>query len=152
MSIPHFSFELASGETLAERVARCATEVLTTAGGVMSNLVQHDYYKEFISCGEDKDISAVRTSCGIFVRAVLYHCGLKVPPAKIGQALIGGWVPFGMNHPSWIKYNKNQPTVGSICFVQSKTSPNNCHVLLIVEDLGNGTFRTAEGGSGDGTL
>lgn len=154
MSIPLFSFEFASNETTNDRVVRCATEVLTTAGGTMSNTIQHDYYKDFISCGENVDLSAVHTSCGIFVRAVLFHCGLKVPPAKLGQALINGWVPFTLAHPSWVRYHSPQDTVpqaGSIGFIQSKANPNNCHVFLFLEDLDGGMWSTAEGGQGDGT-
>jgi len=154
MCIPLFSFEFVSNETTNERVARCATEVLTTAGGTMGNATHHNYYKDFISCGENIDLSAVHTSCGIFVRGVLFHCGLKVPPAKIGQALIGGWVPFLMGHPSWVKYHTPQdtvPQVGSIGFIQSKANPNNCHVFVFIEDLGGGTWKTCEGGAGSGT-
>ncbi len=154
MSIPLFKFEFQYNEPTNERVARCAKEVLTTAGGEMSNLIQHDYYKDFISCGENIDLSGVHTSCGIFVRAVLYHSGLKVNPAKIGQGLLNGWVQFDQSHPSWVKYKNPQitvPEVGSIGFIQSLSNPSNCHVFIFVEDLGNGTWKLAAGGGGDGT-
>jgi hypothetical protein len=149
----YFFFQNKQGEPTNERVSRCAQEVLSR--GPMSNKLQHDYYKQFISCGDDSvDLSGIHTSCGIFVRAVLYYCGCKVNPAKNNKTLLEGWVPFGFSHPSWTKYrtpDTTQPAPGAIFFVQSKASPDNCHVGIFVEDMGNNTWTTAEGGKNDGT-
>jgi len=151
MNMSYFFFQYKENESNGARVARCGQEVLSN--GPMSDKLQHDYYKQFISCGDDSiDLSGVHTSCGIFVRAVLYHCGYKVNAPNVGGGLLDGWVPFDSSHPSWVKYSTNVvPQPGAIFFVQSKIKPNNCHVGIFVEDLGNNVWTTTEGGKNDGT-
>src|SRR5262249_14724835 len=74
-----FSFGMKCGESINDRVVRCCREAL--ADGPMGEKDRHDFYRDFISAGQEKSPEAaeklthVRTSCAMFVRAVRLFCG-----------------------------------------------------------------------------
>src|SRR5262245_36084609 len=77
-----------------ERVRQVAASAL--AFGKLSEDSLLPRYRALIACGYREDLSHVRTSCGIFVRACMHWAGRPAPTPgsiRVGGALVG--------HPSW---------------------------------------------------
>ncbi len=153
-----FTFELRAGEGIRERIARCCGEAL--AGGPLGQTERHDVYREFISCRQEttpdaaERLTGVKTSCAMFVRAIRHWCGAPAQgPYKPGTGMFTsmGGVSFG--HPSFVKNDgSNVPQPGDYFYISSSQSSNDGHTGIFIEELSPGTWRTAEGGGGDGTL
>lgn len=160
-----WDFQTTNFESFNGMVVRCCHEALDE--GPMGDTLRGDFYRAYISCktdpacydfaGHPLDIGKIHTSCAVFAGATWWWCGWRskkaIRPGKSGWPMFGGWLgDLSMRHPSWVKWTgKEEPTMGSIFFVQSTANPNNCHVGIFVEDKGEGTWVTAEGGGGDGT-
>jgi hypothetical protein len=160
MTEPAFVFLAEEGETPGARIARCAREILRD--GPMGCHVRGAHYREVISCGLSPalappfaagDIGTIKTSCGIFVRAVLHWSGLRATkPGKVGGALVGGWVPMMFTHPAWVWAKDAQPEPGAIFYRDygvggAKWAPTaSGHVGLFVEHVEGSIWTTAEGG------
>jgi hypothetical protein len=141
--------------TLSERdrVVACAKSLLD--GGPVAEDRRAHVYRSFINCemrpagvfmGQPiYDLSGVHTSCGIFVRAILYWSGRETKLAKIAGP-ITDYVQADFASPSWKKAGKPEP--GDVFF----TPKYGGHVGLFLEELSPGLWRTAEGGGGSGTL
>jgi hypothetical protein len=129
------------------RIARCCELALTP--GTMGFALRHDFYKEFIACGYDQDLSAVRTSCAIFARAVLHWSGRRATrKGKPGQGIFGGWLEgLSMSAPSWC-FTENSPLVpGAIIYRDyNRATTNLGHVQILVREMEPGKWLTAEGG------
>lgn len=153
-----FTFELEAGEGIRERIVRCCEEAL--AGGPLGQTERHDVYREFISCRQEttsdaaERLTGVKTSCAMFVRAVRHWCGAPAQgPYRPGTGMFTsmGGVSFG--HPSFVKNDgANVPQPGDYFYISSSQSSNDGHTGIFIEELSPGTWRTAEGGGGDGTL
>lgn len=152
-----FSFTVQSGESINDRVVRCCHEALDA--GPMGEKERHDFYKVFISCGQEASdaqaeaLTHVRTSCAMFVRAVRHWCGTAPEgPYKPGTGMFVSMGGVSTSHPAWRKNDgTNTPSAGDWFYIQTD-GKNNGHTGIFVEDLGDGRWKTAEGGGGDGTL
>ncbi|MFN2587204.1 MAG: hemopexin repeat-containing protein [Actinomycetota bacterium] len=153
-----FTFEVRAGESIRDRIVRCCEEALSD--GPLGQTERHDVYREFISCGQEKTpdaaerLTGVKTSCAMFVRAVRHWCGAAPQgPYKPGTGMFTsmGGVSFG--HASFVKNDgSNVPQPGDYFYISSSQSSNDGHTGIFIEELSPGTWRTAEGGGGDGTL
>lgn len=138
-------------------VADAARQAL--ADGPMGKTLRTAEYREFIACGYDEDLTGVATSCGIWVRACLHAAGrppTKSGRARIGGALIGGWVEgVRVGDDAWTDAEGNTPEPGAIlCWDVKRSLTGRCHVEVALEQLDDrGTWLVAAGGGGeDGTL
>jgi hypothetical protein len=126
---------------------------------------QHgDYYRSFVSCGfkpalkapfGSSDIGKVRTSCAVFVRAVLHWAGRSVTRlGEVGQGIMGGWLE-GLSYSSeaWADYGKRDPAPGDVGYLaySKRSSGSESHVMVFLREKSPGIWETAEGGGGDGT-
>ncbi len=146
--------------TAGERIVAVCKAAL--ANGSIGDQKQGAFYRAFISCGYAQpltnggaDIGRIRTSCAIFVRAVLHWAGRAASrQGRIGQAVNGGWLEgMTFSHKAWVWNEKGaKPTPGCI-FARdySRKTTGLYHVGIFVERLPDGTWITAEGGGGDGT-
>ncbi len=126
---------------------------------------QHgDYYRRFISCGlkpalqepfGPADIGKVRTSCAVFVRAVLHWAGRPVTRAgRVGQGIMAGWLErLTTTSSSWADYGKRDPAPGDVGYLaySKRSSGSESHVMVFLREKSPGVWETAEGGGGDGT-
>jgi hypothetical protein len=156
-----FAFTLQEGESVNQRVVRCCSEAL--AGGPMGQNQRHDFYRDFISCrqestpGQAEPLTAVRTSCAMFVRAVRQWCG--APPVGHYVPGTGMFVSMGnvsLSHPAFVRHNgQNIPHPGDYFYIAPPPAqdPNGVkgHTGIFIEQLNQNEWRTAEGGGGDGT-
>lgn len=143
-----FPFLWQVGEPAGIRIARCCE--LALAGGTMGYKLRHDFYKEFVACGFDQDLSAVRTSCAIFARAVLHWSGRRAThPGKPGQGIFNGWLEgLDFRHPSWVWLEPGvQPVAGAIIYRDyNRQTTNMGHVQPVVREAEPGRWVTCEGG------
>lgn len=169
MTEPAFVFLPEDDEPIGARIARCAREILRD--GSMGCHVRGAHYREVIACGltpalappfSHADIGGIKTSCGVFVRAVLHWSGARVAtrPGKVGGALAGGWVPMMLRDPSWVWAQDAQPEPGAVFYrdygVGGKGwQPSTMgHVGIFVAESDaedeRGLWTTAEGGGSPG--
>lgn len=168
MTPPLFTFLHQVGELAGTRIVRCNRQIL--ANGPIGNKQQGQLYRYFVSCGlvpalldakgRAADIGAIRTSCAVYVGAVLYWCGspdrARLRPGYIGWPMAYGWLgslacpPYG-RHDAWIEWTGNEtPEPGAVFFIEHRGTNNN-HVGFFLSELEPGVWETAEGGGGDGT-
>jgi hypothetical protein len=156
-----FSFSLRSGEGVRARIVRCCAEAL--AGGQMGKKDRHDFYREFISCRQEKTpqaaeaLTGVRTSCAMFVRAVRHWCGATpMGPYKPGTGMFVSLGNVSFGHPAFVPHDgTHSPKPGDQFYIASTRQSNDGHTGIFIEQLGPNEWRTAEGGGGgppDGTL
>jgi hypothetical protein len=139
-------------------VASCE---LWLSPGPLGDKLRPAEYRRLISCGFSPalqgggDIGTVHTSCAIFMRAILHDSGVMPAktPGKVGWPFWGGWLAeLSPRHRAWLPYKPgNRPTPGCIFYIESPSNPNNNHVGAFIGNPGDGIWRTAEGGGGDGT-
>lgn len=144
-----FPFLWQLGEPAGIRIARCCE--LALAAGPMGARLRGEFYKEFVSCGFEQDLSHVRTSCAIFARAVLHYCGRRATrPGKIGQGIFNGWLEgLDMRHPSWTDAANSTPVAGAVVYRDyNRATTAMGHVQVLVRETEPGRFLTAEGGGG----
>lgn len=138
------------GEPAGIRIARCCE--LALAKGPMGYRLRGDFYKQFISCGFDQDLSSVRTSCAIFARAILHYCGHRATrPGKPGQGIFNGWLEgMSMSSPSWVYLDRGGALVqGAVIYRDYNRATSNLgHVQILVREVEPGLWLTAEGGGG----
>lgn len=143
--------------TSAERIVEVCRTALEP--GPMGKHARKPFYQKFVACGFDQDLSGVATSCAVFVRAVLHWAGRRATrPGRIGQGVNGGWLEgMGFSHPAWQWAHdpklgvKNRPTPGCI-FARdfSKATSAMFHVGVLVDEIADDVWRTAEGGGANG--
>ncbi|MCK5307836.1 MAG: hypothetical protein KAJ73_04420 [Zetaproteobacteria bacterium] len=159
-----FSFELIAGEAIRDRIVRCCNEALDCTGHKMGYSKNHDRYRDFISCRQEltivkaEELTKVKTSCAMFVRAVLHWCGFLPPmgPYKSGTPMFESMGNVSCQHPAFVK-NKdgNKPQPGDYFYIGNKDDGTDGHTGIFLEEKNIGHWRTAEGGGGgvgDGTL
>lgn len=146
-----------------DRVIEVVREVL--AGGPMGDEERGSYYREVISCGMKPairgggDIGGVKTSCAVFVRAMLHWAGrpaVRLP--YVGQPIFDGWLE-GMSNRSacWVPGSKilsGEVAVrhGDVFYVASNLSTaRDGHVGIFYEQTAPRDWVVAAGGGGDGT-
>ncbi len=142
-----FPFLWQLGEPPGIRIARCAE--LALAAGPMGCRLRGEFYREFIACGFDQDLSGVRTSCAIFARAVLHWSGRRATrEGKIGQGIMGGWLEgLTMSSPSWVFATEGQPPQGAVVYRDyNRATTGLGHVQILVREVEPGRWLTAEGG------
>lgn len=152
------AFQRKPGESLGDAMARCAKEQLLP--GPMGDKLRGTEYREFISCGMSPplstlgDIGKVKTSCAIFVRAVMHWAGRTATrKGVIGQGMFNGWLEGMSNYgPAWVKADPADVLPpGAVFYRDYGRVTNGGHVGIIVQRMPNGLYITAEGGGGDGT-
>jgi lysophospholipase L1-like esterase len=153
-------FTLAPGESIRDRIVRCCHEALDS--GPMGENNRHVDYKSFIAAGEEPDgasaeaLTHVRTSCALFVRAIHLWCG--APPKGHYQPgtpmfdSIGVDGPVTFGSPSFVAVGTAEPCPGDAFFMADPDDMNNAHTGIFLNQAGDGSWTTAEGGGGDGTL
>jgi len=152
-----FSFDLQPGEAIGDRIGRCCKNAL--ADGPMGQHQRHDFYRDFISCRQEKTqqdaerLTGVRTSCAMFVRAVRQWCGApSAGPYKSGTGMFVSMGNVNFSHPAFVARNAaNSPNPGDYFYIASSKVSNDGHTGIFIEALGDNQWRTAEGGGGDGT-
>jgi hypothetical protein len=133
-----------------DRLVEVAVSAL--AAGRLGQTRRLDYYRNLIACGRAQDLSSVRTSCGIFVRACMHWAGRIAPAGGVpGWPLVGApgasWLGLTLSEPAWVpRGNLVEPMPGAVFW---KSSPD--HVGIFLAPLGRDVWATAEGGGGDGT-
>ncbi len=156
-----FSFTVQPSEDVRTRIVRCCSEAL--ADGQMGQFDRHDFYRSFISCGIEpttekaEALTRVKTSCAMFVRAVLHWSGLRAKgPYVPGTGMFTSMGNVSLGHQSFVKYDgSNQPQAGDYFFIANRSDGVDGHTGIFLEELGTGHWKTAEGGGGgdaDGTL
>jgi peptidoglycan hydrolase-like protein with peptidoglycan-binding domain len=149
------TFEWRDDESNGARIARCCEEAL--APGPMGEHQRPEAYRAFVSCGLEPDggkrLASIRTSCAIFARAVHHWCGRPARyPWRAGQGMFHGWLgDLDRRHVTWVDADAGAaPALGDLFYIE-RPGTNNNHVGFFVADRGQGVWRTAEGGGGDGT-
>lgn len=138
-------------DTFGERLVQVAASAL--AQGTLGQTHRADIYAAFVACGQAQDLSHVKTSCGIFVRACMHWAGRQVP----GRG-VPGWPLVGAPGASWLGLAEigagwHNPALAPSAAMPGaifiKRAPD--HVGILLAELYPGTWATAEGGGGDGT-
>jgi hypothetical protein len=158
--VTSFSFGLRAGEAIRDRIVRCCNEALDCAGHKMGDIENHDRYRDFISCRQElttkkaEELTKVRTSCAMFVRAVLHWCGFPpMGPYIPGTPMFKSMGNVSYQHPAFVPNNgQNKPQPGDYFFIANKDDGTDGHTGIFLEEKDIGHWRTAEGGGGDGTL
>jgi hypothetical protein len=151
-----WAFQAEPGESVGDRVARCCEKLLET--GPVAEDKRPEVYRSFINCEQTPagtffskplyDLSGVKTSCGLFVRAVYHWCGRATKPAVISGPLTA-YVQADFSSAAWTKADAGaKPNPGDVFF----TPKYGGHVGIFLEEVTPGQWRTAEGGGGAGTL
>ncbi len=144
-----FPFLWQVGEPAGIRIARCCE--LALAGGPMGYKLRGDFYREFIACGYEQDLSGVRTSCAIFARAVLHWSGRRATrEGKPGQGIFRGWLEgLDMRSPSWCYAGESPLVPGAVVYRDyNRATTAMGHVQVLVREVGPGLWLVAEGGGG----
>ncbi len=152
-----FAFELRAGEAIGDRIIRCCFEAL--ADGPMGQHQRHDFYREFISCRQEKSpqdaerLTGVKTSCAMFVRAVRHWCGANpTGPYRPGTGMFVSMGNVSFSHPAFVPCDgRSKPKPGDYFYIASTQQSNDGHTGIFIEEIGTNEWRTAEGGGGDGT-
>lgn len=155
-----FAFAIQCGEAIGDRIVRCCRAAL--ADGPMGERDRHDFYRGFIAAGQESSDQAaealthVRTSCAMFVRAVRLWCGAPATGHYVpGTGMFVSMGKVGFLHPAWVKQSDGgTPNPGDYFYIAPSQAPSDTHghtgiILAVNED---GSWDTAEGGGGDGTL
>jgi hypothetical protein len=153
-----FAFDLQPDETIGERVVRCCAEAL--AEGPIGEQDRHDFYRDFIACNDElsqeraEQLTGVRTSCAMFVRAVRRWCGgPSTGPYVPGTPMFKSMGKVSFAHPAFVANDGlSRPSPGDYFYISSAKQSNDGHTGIFVEELLDGVWSTAEGGGGDGTL
>lgn len=133
-----------------ERCVQVAVSAL--GGGKLAEDARLEIYRLFTACGYAEDISRVRTSCGIFLRGVMYWAGRPTPlgSPKISKALEGhpSWIDLAVGDKNWVPASSAaaEAVPGAIFLKHSYD-----HVGMLLACLGGDVWATAEGGGGPGT-
>jgi hypothetical protein len=156
-----FSFQLTPGEAVGGRIVRCCHTALDA--GPMGQNDRHDFYRDFIACNQEaspqkaEQLTHVRTSCALFVRAVRQWCG--APPAgpyMPGTPMFKSMGDVSFAHPAFRSNDgSGRPNPGDYFYISSTQSSNDGHTGIFIEETADGVWQTAEGGGGgppDGTL
>lgn len=151
-----FRFYLQDDEDVRDRVVRCCREAVGEEP--LGQKARPTVYRDFISCGQEKTqaaaqaLTAVKTSCAMFVRAVRHWCGGAAQgPYKPGTGMFVSMGGVSETHPAWVANDGEvQPQPGDYFYMASTGKDG--HTGIFLEDLGDGEWQTAEGGGGDGTL
>lgn len=138
-------------EPFDDRLVQVAATAL--AAGTLGQTHRADVYAAFVACGQAQDLSHVKTSCGIFVRACMHWAGRIVP----GRG-VPGWTLVGKPGASWLGLEENGAAWRPAAMAASHATPG-CifiksapdHVGILLAELAPGVWATAEGGGGDGT-
>jgi hypothetical protein len=155
-----FSFTLAPGESIRDRIVRCCHEALDP--GPIGHDDRHNHYKSFLAAGNERDdasaefLTHVRTSCALFVRAVHLWCGAPAKgPFRPGTPMydsIGVNSPALFTSPSFVGAGTAEPRPGDTFVLVDPANWNNAHTGFFLDQNDDGSWTTAEGGGGDGTL
>jgi hypothetical protein len=153
-----FSFTLQPGENIGARIVRCCEDALSE--GPMGQRERHDFYREFISCGQERTsesaeaLTTVRTSCAMFVRAVLHWCGSPATgPYVTGTGMFVSMGNVNFTHAAFVPSNGTKaPSQGDYFYISTTRQSSDGHTGIFIEQIGPNEWRTAEGGGGDGTL
>jgi hypothetical protein len=155
-----FNFGLNCGEAIGARIVRCCQTAL--ADGSMGESNRHDFYKVFISCNQETSdaraeaLTHVRTSCAMFVRAVRTWCGQTAPgPYMPGTGMFVSMGNVSFQHPAFVRNDgsgNTAPNPGDYFYIASSQSSNDGHTGIFIAANEDGSWQTAEGGGGDGTL
>src|SRR5262249_23630750 len=130
------------------------------ADGPMGEKDRHDFYRDFISAGQEKSPEAaeklthVRTSCAMFVRAVRLFCGAPASgPYVPGTGMFVSMGNVSFQHPSFVALTEGAtPNPGDFFYISSRKDSNDGHTGIFLGPTDDGGWETAEGGGGDGTL
>jgi hemopexin len=155
-----FEFQLIGGEAIGDRIVRCCEEALHD--GPIGNKNRHDFYREFISCKQEvsrqkaEALTTVATSCAMFVRAVREWSGAApVGPYVPGTPMFKSMGNVSFSHPAFVANQSSaEPNPGDYFYISTTRQSNDGHTGIFIEPLGDGAWRTAEGGGGgvgDGT-
>jgi len=122
----------------------------------MGHHLRPDDYRAFVRLPpDDLPIESIRTSCAVFVRAVLHHAGRPVTRrGKPGIPIFRGWLEgLDMRCSAWIDADApdEEPLPGDIFYrAYSKSSKGfESHVGVFVEEEEGTQWLTAEGGGSD---
>lgn len=159
-------FALHPDDTPGQRIARVATEAL--AAGPMGRYIRGDDYASFLDIWDLSDdssrlidslhagsvLAGVKTSCAVDASAFLGYAGyhLHKPWHADGSWGIHTWLGLNENGAAWISAHDAElhavrPDVGDVLAWANPVA----HVGIVVEKLGNGLYRTAEGGGSPDT-
>jgi hypothetical protein len=141
-----------------ERLVQCCRDIL--AAGPMGHNLRGEFYRRFINCGmspaikvgnaDVEDLSPVKTSCAIFVRAIHHWCG-RTAQKSIPSAGIFNYLRVSQSHPAWVRFaGHNRPNPGDTFFVASKADGTDGHVGIFLRESEPDVWETAEGGGNDG--
>lgn len=146
---------MTNGERIVQSIERWLRD------GALGDKLRADAYRRLISCGfvppldRPGDIGTIHTSCAIFARAILHDSGVMpaTRPGHVGWPMWGGWLGnLSPEHPAWVPYVAGRvPVPGALFYIESPSNPYNNHVGFWVQPVSGNTWRTAEGGGGDGT-
>ncbi len=153
-----WSFSLTCGEAIGARIVRCCHAALDA--GPMGENDRHDFYRDFISAGQEASQQAadqlthVRTSCAMFVRAVRIWCGAQQPGAYVpGTGMFTSMGGVSFQHPAFVSLGSGaSPNPGDYFYISSTQTSNNGHTGIFLQANDDGSWTTAEGGGGDGTV
>lgn len=149
-------FTLIPEESPSQRVARVAREAVKE--GPMGCYLNRARYVDFLGIWENaQSLAHVKTSCAIFAGAVWGYCGKKLrkPWKADGSWGIVTWLGLKFDHESWLDAivalrqakDGTAPIAGDVMYRGLKTGGNG-HVVVLVEQLPDGRWITAEGGGG----
>jgi len=144
-----FPFLWQVGEPAGIRIARCCS--LALLPGPMGAKLRHDFYREFIACGYEQDLSGVKTSCAVFARAVLHWSGRRaLHKGKPGQGIFNGWLEgLDMHDASWCDPATEPLVPGAVIYRDyNRQTTTMGHVQILVREQEAGLWLTAEGGGG----
>jgi Hemopexin len=152
-----FGFQLRPGESIGDRIVRCCEEAL--GPGPIGEHERPEFYRVFISCGQERTpqdaarLATVRTSCALFVRAVRQWCGAApVGPYVIGSPMFKSMGNVSFAHPAFVAHDGSaSPNPGDYFYISTTQTSVDGHTGIFLEETSAGTWRTAEGGGGDGT-
>lgn len=152
-----FSFDLEPGEEIGARIVRCCEAALKD--GPMGERERHDFYRDFIACNQEvsqakaEALTGVRTSCAMFVRAVRQWCSAPASgPYLPGTGMFKSMGNVSFAHPAFVPHDgTNKPNPGDYFYIASSKQSNDGHTGIFIEEIADGTWRTAEGGGGDAT-
>jgi hypothetical protein len=152
---------MTNGEKIVDSLVRWLLE------GPLGDKLRGEDYRNLISCGfrpalkDPGDIGTIHTSCGVFVRGILDDARVRraLGPARVGWPFWDalnpkrGWLAgLGFKHPAWVPLKAGaEPKPGSVFYIERPGKPNDNHTGFFVERNEDGSWKTAEGGGGDGT-
>jgi hypothetical protein len=153
-------FKYEKSEPVRERIVRCCREALKD--GPIGETERADFYGELINCGLNpagivgkmpvKSIASWKTSCALFVRAILAACGRRTTIAVNGAGMFSHMGGLHYQHPAWTRFDgTNKPKPGDAFYIASSAGSNDGHTGIFLEEIAPGEWLSAEGGGGAGT-